>query len=56
MFAAGFCERAVGGRDEILGWPGEEGGVCWAGCCGIVLGGDVEGEGEEGEGVRGEVG
>ena len=34
------------GRDEVLGWPGEDGGVGGAGL-GVVFARDVEGEREE---------
>ena len=56
MFGVSFRKGAVLGRNEILGWPGEDGGEGRPGSCGIVFGGDVEGEVEEGMSMRNEVG
>ena len=50
MFGSRCSEGAELGRDEVLGRPGEEGGVGGAGM-GVVFAGDVEGEGEEGVGL-----
>lgn len=54
----GQCFRgcAVVWWEEVLGGPGEDSGVCGAGCGGVVFGGDVEGEGEEGWAGREDVG
>ena len=51
MLSSGFCVGAVLRCEEILGRPGEESRVGRAGCGGVILGGDVKGEGEEGREV-----
>ena len=51
-----FCPGPELGWDDVLSGPGEDGRVGWAGCVGVVFGGDVEGEVEKGGGAGEDVG